>query len=378
MKSNSLPRAFKLGAVSLTVALSLTACGASNEEATTDEPTGDASSTEGGGGGDSTVSGKLSGAGATSQEAAMTAWRAGFQEANPEVTVNYDPVGSGGGREAVLSGAVEFAGSDAYLDDEELKMAQETCSGDPIEIPVYVSPIAVVYNLPEVEGLQLSPSTLAKIFAGDVTAWDDEAIAADNPDAELPTTDITPVHRSDESGTTENFTDYLSQAAEADWTHGPVESWPIKGGEAADGTSGVISAVTEGEGTIGYADASQAGDLGQALVGVGSEFVGATQEAAAAVLDESTPVKGRAETDMALQVNRTTEASGVYPIVLVSYHIACSKYDDQETADLVKGFESYVISEEGQAAAGEQAGSAPITESIREQAQAAVDTITVK
>ncbi|MGI8888695.1 MAG: phosphate ABC transporter substrate-binding protein PstS [Nocardioidaceae bacterium] len=376
MKSNSLPRAFKFGAVSLAVALSLTACGAANEEDTTVDSGGDTSSSEGGDA--PSLSGELNGAGATSQEAAMTAWKAGFQEANPEVTVNYDPVGSGGGREGFLNGAVAFAGSDAYLDETELKAAQKTCSGDPIEIPVYVSPIAVVYNLPEVEELQLSPATLAMIFAGDITSWDDGAIAADNPDAELPSTEITPVHRSDESGTTENFTDYLSQVAEAHWTHGPVESWPIKGGEAADGTSGVISAVTEGEGTIGYADASQAGDLGQALVGVGSEFVGPTQEAAAAVLDESTPVEGRAATDMALDVNRTTEAAGVYPIVLVSYHVACSTYDDQGTAELVKAFESYVISEEGQAAAGEQAGSAPITAAIREQATAAVDTISTQ
>ncbi len=364
MKSNSLSSTALTAAATVTLMLSLTACGASNETS------GDSSS--------SGLSGDLNGAGSTAQEAAMAAWKAGFQGDNSGVTVNYDPVGSGGGRESFLSGGVLFAGSDAYMDDEELTKAKETCGGDPIEVPVYVSPIAVIYNLEGVDELQLSPATLAQIFAGDITTWDDPAIAADNPDATLPGDAITPVHRSDESGTTENFTDYLSQAAEADWSYGPVETWPVKGGEAADGTSGVVSAVTEGSGTIGYADESQAGDLGQATVKVGAEYVGATAEAAAAILDESSPVSGRAETDLALDVNRTTEASGVYPIVLISYHITCTKYDTQEEADLVKAFETYVISEDGQNAAAKEAGSAPITAAIRTKAQSAVDTISAK
>ena len=364
MKSNSLSRTAVATGTALTMALGLSACGAANEETDT------ASSSD--------LSGQISGAGATSQEAAMAAWQAGFQSANPEVTVNYDPVGSGSGVEQFLSGGVAFAGSDSYLEDAELAKAEKTCGGPPIELPVYVSPIAVIYNLEGVEDLQLSPSTLAQIFAGDITTWDDEAIAADNPDAELPGTTITPVHRQDDSGTTENFTDYLAQAAEADWKFGAVETWPINSGEAADGTSGVVAAVEEGDGTIGYADASQAGDLSTALVKVGEEFVGPTAEAAAAVLDESTPVSGRAEGDLALDVNRTTTASGVYPIVLISYHIACSTYDSQEDVDLVKSFESYVVSEDGQNAAAEEAGSAPITSAIRDQAEAAVDMIAVR
>ncbi|MEP6666395.1 MAG: phosphate ABC transporter substrate-binding protein PstS [Nocardioidaceae bacterium] len=368
MKSNSLPRALVVGAFSLTVALGLSACSASNE---TDN-------SGGGGGGDTKLSGDLDGAGATSQEAAMAAWKAGFQGPNPDVTVNYDAVGSGGGREAFLSGGVLFAGSDSYLTDDEITTAKDTCGGDPIEVPVYVSPIAVIYNLPGVDDLQLSPSTVAQIFAGKVTSWDDPAITADNPDASLPSSKITPVHRSDESGTTANFTDYLSQAASSDWSYGSVETWPIKSGEAADGTSGVIAAVRGGDGTVGYADESQAGDLGKALIGVGGDFVAPTADAASAVLDESTPVSGRADTDQAIDVNRTTDASGVYPIVLVSYHITCTTYDSQEKVDLVKGFESYVISSAGQGAAADAAGSAPITDAIREKAQTAIDSISVK
>jgi len=374
VKSNSMIRPIGLSALALTFALGLSACGASNEsdDSSNSSATGDNAAAL-------DLSGDLNGAGATSQEAAMAAWKAGFQTANPDVTVNYDAVGSGGGREQFLAGGVSFAGSDAYLADDELTSAQDTCGPDgAFEFPVYVSPIAVAYNLPGVDELNLAPATLAQIFAGTVTKWNDDAIAADNPDADLPDTTITPVHRSDESGTTENFTDYLSQVAGDDWTHGPVETWPIKGGEAADGTSGVVSAIGQGEGAIGYADASQATDLGHANIGVGSDFVGPTPEAAGAVLDESTPVSGRGANDIALDINRTTEAAGVYPIVLASYHVVCSAYDDQATVDLVKGFESYVISPEGQEAAASAAGSAPITDAIREKAQAAIDAITTK
>jgi phosphate transport system substrate-binding protein len=367
VKPNSLPRALAASSIAVVVALGMSACGASNED-----DSSDGGSTSSGGG---NLSGELNGAGATSQEAAMAAWKAGFQGQNPDTTVNYDAVGSGGGREQFLAGGVQFAGSDSAMTDDELSQAQDTCSGDAIEYPVYVSPIAIIYNLDGVDDLQLSPATMTQIFDGKITKWNDQAIAADNPDADLPDTDITPVHRSDESGTTANFTDYMSQVDPAGWSYEPDDVWPIKGGEAADGTSGVVSAVQGGDGTIGYADASQAGELGKAKIKVGSEYVEPSAEAASAVLDESKPAANASATNIAIEVNRTTSASGVYPIVLVSYHIDCSNYDSKETADLVKGFESYVISEEGQDAAAKQAGSAPITDSIRQQAQAAIEKI---
>lgn len=365
MKRTHLSRAAVIGAASLVAMAGLTACAASNES----DDSGDTTS--------SSLSGDLNGAGATSQEAAMAAWRSGFQQSNPDVTVNYDAVGSGGGREQFLAGGVEFAGSDDYLSDDELATAEGVCGGEAYEYPVYVSPIAVIYNLPGVEDLQLTPDTLASIFAGDITKWNDSAIADQNPDADLPSSDITPVHRSDESGTTANFTDYLSQAAPDQWTYGSVETWPIKGGEAADGTSGVVSAVKGGDGTIGYADASQAGDLGKALVEVGGEFVGPTAEAASQILDVSEPAPGATDTQITIEVNRTPDEAGVYPIVLISYQVVCSSYDSQDTVDLVKGFASYVVSDDGQQAAAGSAGSAPITESIQSQAQSAIDSITV-
>ena len=144
--------------------------------------------------------------------------------------------------------------------------------GELIEIPAYISPIAIIYNLAGVEELQLDPETLAKIFNQEITNWNDPAIAKDNPGVELPDTRITPVNRSDESGTTENFTDYLSEVVPSVWTHEVSGDWPVKGGEAAYGTSGVVEAVGAGEGAIGYADASQAGELGIAKIKVGNEY----------------------------------------------------------------------------------------------------------
>ncbi len=353
--------------------MGLSACGAANESNAAEKSSSDTSSSSG-----SSLTGTLNGAGSSAQEAAQGAWAQGFQSANPDVTVNYDPSGSGAGVEQFLAGAVDFAGSDAYLDDDQLATSKDTCGDTAIEVPSYISPIAVIFNVSGVDSLQLKPATIADIFAGKITTWDDDAIKADNPDADLPSTKITPVHRSDDSGTTKNFTDYLHQTAPDNWSAEAAETWPFKSGEAAEGTSGVVEAVTGGEGTIGYADASQAGDLGKASVKVGKEFVAPEPEAAAKAADVSERVKGRADNDMALTVNRTTTEAGAYPLVLVSYVIACPTYDDQAKADLVKGYLSYVVSSDGQSAAGQAAGNAPLSSTLSDDATTALEGIAAK
>jgi phosphate transport system substrate-binding protein len=368
LKLSTTTRAATLSA-GLAATLALAACGAANETSGGSGAAGSASAEQ--------LSGDLVGAGASSQQAAMQAWQAGFTSQQPGVSFSYDPVGSGGGREQFIAGGTDFAGSDAALDDEELAAAQERCGGGEVfELPNYISPIAVVYNLEGVDELNLAPATVAGIFAGTITTWNDPAIAADNPGATLPDLAITPVHRADDSGTTDNFTDYLSQTAGDVWTSEPDGEWPLPGGEAANGTSGVISAVQAGNGAIGYADASQAGELGVAGIGVGSEFVAPSAETAAAVVENSPALEGRGEYDFAIEVNRQTEGSGEYPIVLVSYHIGCIEYDDQAKADAVRAFMGHVISEDGQSAAADAAGSAPISDTLRQQAQTAVDAIT--
>ncbi len=188
------------------------------------------------------------------------------------------------------------------------------------------------------------------------------------------------MHRSDDSGTTENFTDYMAQTAPEIWTYGAIEPWDTDGpgrGEGAPQTSGVVAAVAAGEGAIGYADASQIGDLPAAAVGVAGDFVEFSPEAAGRIVDASERLGGRNDFDFAIEVNRNPDTANTYPIALVSYHIVCLQYDDQETVDLVKAFMTYVSSEEGQAASGLTAGSAPISDDVRAEIAESIAAITV-
>jgi phosphate transport system substrate-binding protein len=351
------------------LALALAACGSDDPNAAGGSAAGAAEAGE-----TTELAGELNGGGASSQESAMNAWRAGFQSLNPDASINYDPVGSGGGRTGFGDGTYAFAGSDAALDEEELAAAEAQCGeGGVIQFPGYVSPIAIAFNLEGIESLNLKPDTIAGIFSGTITTWNDPAIAEDNADVELPDTPITVVHRSDESGTTENFQEYLFAAAPDVWTHEPDGVWPIEGFESAQGTSGVISATQAGTGTITYADASQVGDLGTVAVGVGDEFVPYSAEAAAEVVAQSPRVEGTSEYVYTIELSR--DIPGTYPVVLVSYQLACQTYADENTAALVKGFMSYVVSEEGQEAASQAAGSAPLSSEIRDAVLPGIESI---
>jgi phosphate transport system substrate-binding protein len=357
-------------AFAVALALGVAACGSSSSG-----ETGGGSASGGG-----EVSGEIAGAGSTAQQAAQEAWIAEFENANSGATISYDPVGSGGGREQFISGGVAYAGSDAALSTEEgeLEKAEKRCTpGELIEVPDYISPIAIIYNLPGVEELKLDPETLASIFAQEITSWNDPAIAKDNPGVELPGTRITPVNRSDESGTTQNFTEYLSEVVPSVWKFEVSGDWPVKGGEAASGTSGVVEAVSAGEGAIGYADASQAGELSVAKVKVGNEWAEPTAEAAAKIVEESPLDKelSPGKYTIAYELDRKTESQGTYPIVLVSYLIACTKYGSASEAGAVKAYAEYVVSPEGQELAAEQAGSAPLSAALTKKVTPAVEAI---
>lgn len=326
-------------------------------------------------GGGNGLRGVIAGGGSSAQQAAQNAWIVGFQTDNTGATIEYDSAGSGAGREMFIAGGTTFAGSDRAftveeLRDEEFKACEPGSSI--IEIPAYISPIAVVFNLKDIDNLNLDADTIARIFSGDITRWDDEAIAGHNPGVELPDTRITAVHRSDDSGVTENFTEYLSAAASKAWPHDPSGEWPIDGGEAAQGTSGVVDTVRTGRGMIGYIDASRAGELGLVSVRSGNEYVPYSSKAAAAIVDASPVATGRAPGDLAIELDRTSSASGVYPIVLVSYLIGCADYVDDDDAVLVRGYFEHVISVKGQRDAAKLAGSAPISSGLAERAAAAV------
>jgi len=360
----NITRVGSFAALSVAAALVLSACATNETETPTDEPM--------------TLSGTLVGAGASSMGAAQETWIAAFQTANPDVTVTYDPTGSGAGRETFAGGGSDFAGSDRAFNDEELAGGVEftACAPDSaiVQLPLYISPIAVIFQLEGIDSLNMSADVIASIFAETITNWNDPAIAALNEGVALPDLAITAVHRSDDSGTTENFTDYLFQAAPSIWTAEPDGVWPFESGEAAQGTSGVVDAVTNGTGTIGYADASRAGDLGTVAVQIGDEFVPFSPEAAAAVVDASPFVEGRADVDLSIELDRTPD-SAAYPIVLVAYTIACETYADSANVELVKAYITYLASPAGQADAAAGAGSAPISASLFERVSAAIDAI---
>lgn len=338
-----------IAAIALAGAFALSSC-AANEGGTGEEPTSD-------------LSGTLDGAGASSQGSAQEAWIAAFQTANTDVTVNYDPSGSGAGREAFIAGGVAFAGTDSALKQEEIDGGFAGCVPDTgyIQVPAYISPIAVIFNVEGVDELNLDAATIAKIFKGEITSWDDPAIAALNEGTTFPSAAITAVHRSDDSGTTKNFADYLSKVAPEVWDAEPADPFPYQTGEAAQGTSGVVDAVTNGTNTIGYADASKAGELGTANIKVGDEFVAYSPEGSAAVVEGSPAGDTASDTDLAIKLDRETTDPSHYPLVLVSYIITCIEFVDPEAAPLVKAYVTYITSEEGQAEAASSAGAAPLS-----------------
>lgn len=307
----------------------------------------------------------------------MTAWTQGFTSVASDAQVNYASVGSGAGREGFLGGEYDWAGSDAAMDDDEWESSKEICGEDgAFHIPSYISPIAVAYNVEGVdEAINLDPDTLGSIFAGEVTSWDDEAIAEHNDGVELPSTPITVVHRADDSGTTENFTEYL-EAAAGTWEWEAGDAWPSElSAESAQQTSGVVDLTSQTDGAITYADASQIGDLNSVAVQVGEDYVEYSPEAAATAVDTAEPVEAQAPNNMSVELDRETEEEGVYPIVMVAYNIFCNEYSDQEIAELATAFGEYVVSEDGQSTAEEAAGNAPMSEELREEALDALSQI---
>lgn len=365
-----------LAAVSgLAMLASLAACG-DNVAATTDSTsTKDLSSQ---------ISGDYAGAGASSQQAAVEAWIAGFKGSNPDAKIAYNPSGSGAGVTTFLQGATAWAGSDKALADDEVEQSKNVCAkGTAFDVPVYVSPIAVVFNLKGVSDqgkhVNMDASTIAKIFDGKITKWNDAAIKSQNPKLNLPDTDITVVHRSDKSGTTQNFVSYFKDAAPNDWTYDLSENWPNEVGQGAKGTSGVINTVKQADGTIGYADFSQVGDLGTVAVKVGDKYNEISAEAGSKVIGDSKQddtVKG--DNRIVIKINHATEAEGAYPIVLVSYDIVCPAYKDTKQAEFAKAWLTYVTSDEGQKAAQDAAGTAPLPSSLKSEITKSIEAIKTK
>ena len=356
---------------------SVAACG-DNTASTTDSSSTDSASKT------APISGNFQGAGASSQQSAVEAWIAGFQGANPDAKIAYNPSGSGAGVQTFLTGATAWAGSDKALADDEVEQSKSVCAdGTAFDVPVYVSPIAVIFNLKGVSDagkhINMDADTIAKIFDGKITKWNDPAIADQNKDLKLPDTAITVVHRSDKSGTTQNFVSYFKDVTPDNWTYDLSENWPNEVGQGAKGTSGVISTVKQADGTIGYADFSQVGDLGTVAVKVGDKYNEISAEAGSKVIADSKQddtVKG--DNRIVIKINHATEADGAYPIVLVSYDIVCPAYKDTKQAEFAKAWLTYVTSDEGQKAAQDAAGTAPLPSSLKSEITKSIEAIKTK
>ncbi|OZG63604.1 phosphate ABC transporter substrate-binding protein [Bifidobacterium hapali] len=330
------------------------------------------------------ISGNFNGAGASSQQAAVEAWVAGFQGTNPDAKIAYDPSGSGAGVKTFLTGATAWAGSDKALSEDDVKKSESVCaSGAAFDIPVYISPIAVIFNLKGISDagkhINMDAATIAKIFDGKITKWNDPAIADQNKDLSLPDTAITVVHRSDKSGTTQNFVSYFKDAAPDAWSYDLSENWPNEVGQGAKGTSGVVNTVKQADGTIGYADFSAVGDLGTVAVKVGDKYNEISADGGSKVIDDSElDSSATGDNRVVVKINHQTTTEGAYPIVLVSYMIACPEYKDTKTAEFVKAWLTYVTSSEGQQAAASAAGSAPLPDSLAQKDAASIEAIKTK
>jgi phosphate transport system substrate-binding protein len=366
----NIKRLGSIAAIAIVGTIALSSC-ASNENST---PAASGSSTAAA---IPKASGTLNGIGSSAQGVAETTWAAGFQQANSSATINYNPQGSGAGVTSFTGGSAQFAGSDAALTDEQLagNFAECKTGTKGIDLPVYISPIAIAYNVSGVTDLTLDANAIAGIFKGTITKWNDPAIKTLNPNATLPSASITVVHRSDDSGTTFNFTQYLASQAKSTWTAPASQTFPYKVGDAAKGTAGVASAVKAASNSIAYIDDSGAGTLSKAKVMVGGTATTISAKGAAAVVAASPFVTGRTKNDLAINIDRTADAKGDWPIVLVSYLIPCQTYTDAPTAKLFKAYATYAASEAGQSAAAAQAGSAPLSASLSAKVTKAIATI---
>lgn len=363
----------------LAATLALGAC-AANEPGNT--PSQDSSGTPNQGASETpsaALSGTLNGMGSSAQSAAQNVWAAEFQNAHSGVTVNYDPQGSGAGRTAFAGGGVAFAGSDAPMSADGIDGDLPLCvdGAGPVNLPVYISPIAIAYNLPEVPDLVLDADSLALIFSGEITRWNDDRLAALNADAELPDLPVIVVRRADDSGTTQNFTEYLEANAPGTWSEPSSQTFPFPIGDAAKGTSGVADAARAATGSITYIDLSGASGLQTAALQIGDGVSQISAEGAAAVVAKSpTADTGlNAEKDLAIDIDRTVTDEGSWPLLLVSYLVVCEQYADADLGELVSGYVAHIASAPAQIAAGEAAGSAPLDADLAARVLAVAEAI---
>ncbi|WP_225438397.1 phosphate ABC transporter substrate-binding protein PstS [Candidatus Frankia nodulisporulans] len=316
--------------------------------------------------------GSITGSGSSAQKNAVDEWVKAYQDACSGATINYQSTGSSTGRQQFISKQVTFAGSDSALKDQQKTDADKRCApGTAVDLPMAVGPVSLMYNLSGVKDLQLSAETLAGIFSGKITKWDDAAIKAENSGASLPSATIATVHRSDGSGTTDNFTKFLKGAGGSAWTFDSGSDWKAPGGQGAKGSDGVTSTVKSTENSIGYAELSYAENAGLSTVKVknaAGEYIAPSTEGASLGLGTAKIADGD---DLKLTFDYTTATKGAYPVYLVTYEIACTSGLPAEEAALVKSFLTYTASDAAQKSIGDL-GYAPLPDAVASKVRAVI------
>jgi phosphate transport system substrate-binding protein len=362
-------------------ALLLTACGSDNNSS--------GGGNSGGSNGSSAASGPgvqcggkkaLKASGSSAQANAVTRFVTAYEAKCDGFTLNYTSNGSGAGVTEFTGKQTDFGGSDSPLDAAkgEVDKAKTRCDGNPAwNLPTVFGPVAVTYNLSGVDGLALDGPTLAKIFSGGITTWNDPAIMALNSGKTLPSDKITVVFRSDDSGTTDNFQKYLTASSKGAWTKGAGKQFAGGVGEGAKGNEGTSAAIKGTKGAITYNEWSFAKQQGLSMAKIvnsaGGDAVELNADSAAKAVDGA-KVKGTGN-DLVLDLNSiyATTTQGAYPIMLATYEIVCSKYTDADTGKAVKAFLSVAVSD-GQKGLGDN-GYTPLPQSFIEKLTTAIAAI---
>ncbi len=349
----------RLGALALAGTVLVAACGASGTDAPADStaPAGAAAS--------------LTGAGASFPEPIYLEWIGAYADVAPDVTINYQGIGSSGGREQFIGQQVDFAGSDAFMKDEEIAAALDARACESVlHIPTVFGGVAIAYNEPSLDGLVLDGETIASIALGKVTAFNDPAIAALNPGVDLPDQPITWVHRSDGSGTTSIFTTYLSDVS-PDWAAGPGKGseveWPT--GIGGDQNDGVASAISQQPGGIGYVSYEFAVETGLSVAAVvnsdGNAIVPSSDSVSAAALTVTVPDDFR--------FSILGVGGDGYPIAGATWILAYTCGMESARADALKAWLTWSLTE-GDALV-EELNYAPLPDELRTRVLDQIDRI---
>ena len=341
-------RALTLGALAVSGALALTACGSDDNGGGSTSSSSSTANASSANCGTAKKGQQLLADGSSAQKNAIDAWVKAFSQACG-VQINYKGGGSGAGVTSFNQGQLAFAGSDSALKPEEVTASKQVCkTGQGIDLPMVGGPIALGYNVPGVDNLVLDAPTLAKIFDSKITKWNDPAIKALNKSATLPDLKIQAFHRSDESGTTDNFTKYLIATTPDNWKYSGGKAWQAKGGQSASGSAGVAAGVKQTSGAIGYFELSYVGDGVKAVsinTGASAPVAPSTDSATKDIAAAQVVGTG---SDLTLKLDYKTKAEGAYPITLVTYEIVCDKGNKADTLPATKAFLTYIASEEGQ------------------------------